>query len=119
MLATLMAYETVPFETTDGHFAANAKDFLAQHANWLRQPDVKVMWNRVTEDDNPRKAVPATTLPSSSPTPVWTEKHDCHGVSGNLWVVNRTLAVQNVGDFCGQTSKFVEYVYRPLNLQCC
>lgn len=34
--------------------------------------------------------------------------NNCHGVSGNIWVMHRETAVDNVNDFCAQGSKSVE-----------
>jgi len=34
MLATYLAYDTVPFDTTPDKLAAAAKHYLIDHANW-------------------------------------------------------------------------------------
>lgn len=36
------------------------------------------------------------------------DKNECHGIGGDTWVMNRDVAVQNVGDFCAQETKSVE-----------
>lgn len=36
------------------------------------------------------------------------DQNDCHGVSGNYWVMHRDTAINNVNDFCAQGSKSVE-----------
>lgn len=36
------------------------------------------------------------------------DQNDCHGISGNYWVMHRDTAVNNVNDFCAQGSKSVE-----------
>ena len=55
VLANFLVYDKVPFDTSDGKVAANAKKYLQDTANWARQPGVKVIWNGVTEANNPKK----------------------------------------------------------------
>jgi hypothetical protein len=37
------------------------------------------------------------------------DKNVCHGVEGDYWVMSRDTAVENVGDFCGQTDQKKTY----------
>lgn len=91
VLATFMAYDTVPFDLADGKVAANAKAFLQNKANWELQKGVKAIWNLVEEKDNKPKGgaavQPATPVvapvdPPSDPKCVEKTKtrdaHDYH-----------------------------------------
>ncbi len=55
VLANYLAYESVPFDTSDGKLAASARDYLSNKANWQRQDGIKTIWNEVQEKDNPKK----------------------------------------------------------------
>jgi hypothetical protein len=75
MLATYLAYDTVPFDTTPDKLAAAAKHCLIDHTHWQRQPNIKVLWNEVDEAHNPKKAssdpliYPAASIePAPAPT---------------------------------------------------
>ena len=71
MLATFLAYDRIPFDTSDGKVAANAKVYLEKTASWPRKADVQVLWNGVSKDDNPSKAqnpaTPASVAPAIPP----------------------------------------------------
>ena len=45
---------------------------------------------------------------SSTQTPPKADVNNCHGISGDYWVIHRDTAVNNVNDFCSQQSKSVE-----------
>ena len=70
VLATFLAYEKVPFDTSDGQVASAAKKYLMDIARWNRQPNMPVIWNGVTEADNPpkEKAISSSSTPRSTPT---------------------------------------------------
>ncbi len=66
---------------------------------------------------------PKALLPrfSEKPDPLWLglsrreegsssapDKNECHGVSGDTWVMHRDIAVDNVKEFCAQSSKSKE-----------
>ncbi|KAF2429973.1 hypothetical protein EJ08DRAFT_670707 [Tothia fuscella] len=38
-----------------------------------------------------------------------TDRNQCHGIGGDLWVVSRDVAANNVATFCAQGSKSIEY----------
>lgn len=68
VLATFLSYHTVPFATTGGQTATAAKKYLQDTANWQRQKNVPVIWNGVTEANNPKKVAanaPASTTPTA------------------------------------------------------
>lgn len=69
MLATYLAYDTVPFDTTPGKLAAAAKAFLIQTANWQRVPNLKSLWNEVDEAHNPKKGSTTDKPSTSGPAP--------------------------------------------------
>ena len=59
--------------------------------------------------------ITVTPVPSQTPTPSLVPVvKQCHGVSGNTWVVSRDVAAQNAADFCQQTSNTVEYVFSQI-----
>lgn len=107
VLANFLALNPPAFDMSTGQVAHNARKFLVDTANWQCNPGVKSIRNGVSEDNNP-KNVAAATPPSAAPAPVSAEKNECHGVSGNLWVEDRNLAVQNAGEFCKQSLKSFE-----------
>ena len=55
VLANYLAYESVPFDTSDGKLAASARDYVRNKANWQRQNNIKAIWNEVSDKDNPKK----------------------------------------------------------------
>ena len=75
MLANFLAYERVPFDTDRISLVDSAKTFLATRASWERQSrsGIRVAWNQVTEDNNPKKggasvgSPPAVSPPADSP----------------------------------------------------
>lgn len=69
ILATFLAYDEVPFDTSTGNVAANAKKYLQDTANWSRRPNVKVIWNGVTEANNPKEVAGADSRTTSLTTP--------------------------------------------------
>ncbi|KAF2808927.1 uncharacterized protein BDZ99DRAFT_444813 [Mytilinidion resinicola] len=47
---------------------------------------------------------------SAPPTPpAGQDKVQCHGINGDVWIMHRDTAAQNIKDFCAQASKSVEY----------
>lgn len=76
VLATFLSYDKVPFDMSDGRVAAEAKKYLVETANWPRKDKVPVIWNLVTEADNPKKGdgsvAPADppSAPVCQPTPL-------------------------------------------------
>ncbi|KAK4996875.1 Suppressor of the cold-sensitive snRNP biogenesis mutant brr1-1 [Elasticomyces elasticus] len=56
LLAYFLGQETVPFDTTTGSLANNARNFLKNTASWSRSGDgnmPKVAWNLITKAQNP------------------------------------------------------------------
>lgn len=50
----------------------------------------------------------APTKPTDPPAGERKDESNCHGVSGDFWVMHRDTAVKNAEDFCKQSSKSVE-----------
>lgn len=54
-VANLLGRDIVPFNTSDGNLVKNLRDYLRlDSGSWSRYPDTRVIWNRVTEEKNPR-----------------------------------------------------------------
>ena len=56
-VANLLAYDTVPFDTSDGNLVKNLKAYLqSDQASWERVDGIRVLWNGVTQENNPKEA---------------------------------------------------------------
>lgn len=66
-MANFLAYDEVPFDTSNGKLAAAAKQFLMDKANWARKKNVPLIWNLVEEKDNPKEESPSTPTPPTVP----------------------------------------------------
>lgn len=55
VLAYFLAYDTIPFAITNKNLPTEAKKFLKTKASSNRIPDVRAIWNRITEADTPKK----------------------------------------------------------------
>jgi len=54
LLAYFLSQATVPFDTTTGSLAKNAKAFMKDTASWSRRANGdKVAWNLITKAQNP------------------------------------------------------------------
>ena len=59
----LLSSDTVPFDTSDGKLVKNLWDYLqTDAASWARTSDIRVIWNGVTERDNPSVVPPAREM---------------------------------------------------------
>ncbi|KAG4255894.1 hypothetical protein FPRO04_11513 [Fusarium proliferatum] len=62
-IANLLSYEKVPFDTSDGNLVKNLKTYLqSDAASWERYPGIRVLWNGVREENNPRETVKCNGL---------------------------------------------------------
>jgi hypothetical protein len=68
MLATYLAYDTVPFDTSEGNMVAAAKNYLINKASWARAQSLNGLWNEVDEAHNPKKAAAAAATATPSTT---------------------------------------------------
>ncbi|KAB5576049.1 peptidase S8/S53 domain-containing protein, partial [Coniochaeta sp. 2T2.1] len=54
-IANWLAMDKVPFDTTSPYLVGNVRDYLeSDAAGWVRSGDSRVLWNGVTEADNPQ-----------------------------------------------------------------
>ena len=75
VLANFLTYQPIPFDTerADNAFVQKAKDYLKYTANWMRQDDIKAIWNLVDEDHNPTNAAAANPeTPTEEALPIKT-----------------------------------------------
>ncbi|KAF5687747.1 subtilisin [Fusarium circinatum] len=62
-IANLLSYDTVPFDTSDGNLVKNLKAYLqSDAASWERYPGIRVLWNGVREENNPKETVKCNGL---------------------------------------------------------
>lgn len=62
-IVNLLSYEKVPFDTSDGNLVKNLKAYLqSDAASWERYPGIRVLWNGVREENNPRETVKCNGL---------------------------------------------------------
>ncbi|KAH7142026.1 peptidase S8/S53 domain-containing protein [Dactylonectria macrodidyma] len=62
-IANLLSYEAVPFDTSDGSLVRNLKAYLqSEKGGWERIPGIRVIWNGVTEENNPSENVHCNSL---------------------------------------------------------
>ncbi|RKL50662.1 hypothetical protein BFJ72_g115 [Fusarium proliferatum] len=62
-IANLLSYEKVPFDTSDGNLVKNLKTYLqSDAASWERYPGIRVLWNGVREENNPRETIKCNGL---------------------------------------------------------
>ncbi|KPM39889.1 hypothetical protein AK830_g6661 [Neonectria ditissima] len=86
-IANLLSYETVPFDTSDGVLVENLKAYLqSDQGSWERAQGVRVLWNGVTEVDNPGEHV------------------ECNGLGKNIYVERDSVNDLIENDFCPSTS---------------
>lgn len=108
-VANLLSYDTVPFDTSDGNLAKSVRDYLqTDAASWARTPDIRMIWNGVTEKDNPKidasgPAVPAPAPPPPPPPP--TSERTCNGLASNKYVARDGLADHIQKEFCPEAVK--------------
>ncbi|KAI0013932.1 peptidase S8/S53 domain-containing protein [Xylariaceae sp. FL0662B] len=58
-IANLLSYDEVPFDTSDGSFVKNLKEYLqSDKGSWTRIHGLRMLWNGVQEKDNPKGGAP-------------------------------------------------------------
>lgn len=84
-IANLLSYDKVPIDTSDGQVVKNMRDYLetSDTAGWVRTVNLRVLWNGVTEANNPK--VP---------------KMRCYGLAGDRYVGRETLRSVIEDEFC-------------------
>ncbi|KAH8650665.1 hypothetical protein BGZ60DRAFT_437001 [Tricladium varicosporioides] len=81
--ANLPSYDTVPFDTSDGNLLKNMRNYQrTDAAGWARTPNICMIWNEVTEKDNPKMGTSglASALPTVLPRALAPEKK-CHSLT--------------------------------------
>ncbi|KAJ9668147.1 hypothetical protein H2201_001576 [Coniosporium apollinis] len=89
VLATFLAAGEPGIDTSTGNLAASAKKFLAEEASWVRTGGSRVVWNKVTEKDNPKKS-------ESLPAPICAPKAEGKKVRDS----HEEALIKAVGYFC-------------------
>lgn len=103
-VANFLSYDTVPFDTSNGNLVKNMRDYFKTNptARWERIPGTLVLWNGVTEKDNPKPPAqppaPAPAPPPSSPTLA------CNGINNNKWIA-RDAILNKISIFCADVAK--------------
>lgn len=64
-------------------------------------------WNGPLVTDNKPDLSAFEEIHLNGPKPE--EKDECHGISGDYWVMSRDVAIDNIRDFCSQGHKIKEY----------
>jgi hypothetical protein len=104
--ANLLSYDTVPFDTSDGNLAKNLRDYLqTDAASWARNPNIRVIWNGVTEKENPSVVPPASIQQTPTPTPTPTPQLTCNGLASKKYVEHDGLADHIQKEFCPDAVK--------------
>ncbi|KAG9237195.1 peptidase S8/S53 domain-containing protein [Amylocarpus encephaloides] len=107
-VANLLSYDTVPFDTSR-ELVKNLRDYLKTDAgSWSRSanPEIRVIWNGVTEKDNSKVPPPEPTRlpppppPSTQPPPIVVGPNQCSGLAGRKYVARSTIADLVVREFC-------------------
>jgi len=83
-IANLLSYDKVPIgDTSPGNLVRSMRDYLKEDesAGWVRTDPIRVLWNGVTEDENPRFK-------------------RCTSLSTNKYVARETLRRAIEDDFC-------------------
>jgi subtilisin family serine protease len=102
-VANLLSYDQVPFDTSTGNLVKNLRKYLQDDASWSRtkdsnNKDVPMIWNGVTEKDNPK------TQPPTSPPPPPSPALACNGINNVKWMAKDAIA-SKVSTFCADAAK--------------
>lgn len=108
-VANLLSYDTVPFDTSDGKLVQSLREhFRGNAGSWARHPDIRVLYNGVTEQHNPKIPLqpaslpppppPAPTPPPPAAVPVIDKK--CAGIGTRKYMSRATAATLIEKEFC-------------------
>jgi hypothetical protein len=104
--ADLLSYEIVPFDTSDGNLVKNLRDYLQTNAaSWARTPNIRVIWNGVTEKDNPTVVPHATIQQTTITTPTPTSQLTCNGLASKNYIERDGLPNLIKQEFCPDAVK--------------
>ncbi|KAI1142334.1 subtilisin-like protein [Hypoxylon sp. FL0543] len=102
-IANLLSYDTVPFDTSDGNLVKNLKAYLqSDKASWARQPNIRLLWNGVTEAHNPKAAGQSKPPP---PPPSNQPKVTCNGLAAKKYAERDVLKNLIETKFCPDAAK--------------
>ncbi|KAF2754863.1 hypothetical protein EJ05DRAFT_503805 [Pseudovirgaria hyperparasitica] len=68
----------------------------------------------VSDDIEPATPV-STSTPSPTTAPPVPDKNECHGISGDYWVMSRDIAVSSATEFCAQSEHTKKYNVGSVN----
>lgn len=103
-VANLLSYDAVPFDTSNGNLVKNMRDYFKTNptASWERIPGTHVLWNGVTEKDNPKiEAQPPAPVSAPSPS---SPSLPCNGINNNKWMARDAL-LNKVSASCADAAK--------------
>jgi hypothetical protein len=98
-IANLLAYDTLPIDTSDGNLVKSMRDYIASHPDngWNRKPGTRLLWNGVDEGHNPPETADVNTN---------NYVKTCAGLASNKYVSRETLRAAIVNDFCPTSNKY-------------
>ncbi|TVY78560.1 Subtilisin-like protease [Lachnellula suecica] len=105
-VANMLSYDQVPFDTSDGKLVENLRDFLKEDAgSWSRRKDtdgkdLRMIWNGVTESNNPKIPTQPPSPPPQPPIPSLV----CTGINNVKWMAADAIASKIPG-FCADAAK--------------
>ena len=81
----------MPFDTSTGNLVKNLRAFLqTDQASWAREPGIRVLWNQVTEADNPKQQQQLAPA----------EQKTCRGLGSSKYVAREVLRHIIENKFC-------------------
>jgi Alpha-galactosyl-binding fungal lectin/Subtilase family len=92
VIANFLAYSAVPFPAN----AAWARNYVMTVAGWPRQPGIRMIWNGVTEANNPRSG--SQVAPANA-------QASCIGLSNKKYVTRNTVNDIISNQFCPDAVK--------------
>lgn len=107
-VANLLSYDQSPFDTTDGQLVKNLWNYMKTGAgSWARvDQGSRVIWNGVTEKDNPKVQPPPAPAPvapiatSNPPQATTAAPPQCAGLANKKYVAPDDLKDRIEKDFC-------------------
>lgn len=90
----------------DGQLVTNLRNYLSTDAgSWARNPNIRMVWNGVTETNNPKAAIasaqsapPTSATTQSTPSPSVTQQ--CNGLASNKYVARDEMMDLIQNQFC-------------------
>ena len=94
-IANLLLTDNVPIDRSTGKLAKSVRDYMKSGTNsgWNRRGSIRMLWNGVTEANNPKKAATVTN------------KKTCNGLDANKYVSRDVLRSIIEDQFCPDAVK--------------